>query len=53
MTFSPGQTSKQLSVNIKGDTKRESNETFELRLTQPVNATFADRIGVGTILNDD
>ncbi len=53
LTFSPGQTSRQLSVTIKGDTKREPNETFELRLTLPVNATFADRIGVGTILNDD
>jgi hypothetical protein len=53
LTFSPGQTSRQLSVTIKGDTKREPNETFELRLTLPVNATFADRVGVGTILNDD
>jgi DNA-binding beta-propeller fold protein YncE len=53
VVFSPGQISKPVTVMIKGDTKREGYEQYQLRLQNPVNATFADKTGVGTIRNDD
>ncbi len=42
-----------ISVTIKGDTLLESNETFFVNLSSPVNATIADAQGIGTITNDD
>ena len=53
VTFSPGQTSKQISVGVLGDAQVEPNEIFFVNLSNPVNATLADNQGVGTILNDD
>lgn len=53
LTFAPGVTSRQITVQIKGDGKRAPRETFTVRLTNPVNATFGDATGVGTIINDD
>ncbi|WP_219907663.1 Calx-beta domain-containing protein [Aphanothece hegewaldii] len=53
MTFTPGQTSKTLTVPIIGDTTVEPDETFVVNLTSPTNATLADAIGQGTIQNDD
>jgi probable HAF family extracellular repeat protein len=53
LTFAPGQTSKTISIVVKGDGKRESNETFFVNLSGAVNALIADGQGVGTILNDD
>ena len=41
------------SVMIQGDLQFEPNETFFVQLTQPVDATIADGLAVGTILNDD
>lgn len=52
-TFAPGETSKPISVTVNGDTQFEPNETFNLNLTSPTNATIGDSQGVGTILNDD
>jgi hypothetical protein len=50
----PGSTSNNaLTVNVLGDTTHEANETFNVNLTGPVNATIADGLGVGTITNDD
>jgi Domain of unknown function (DUF4082)/Bacterial Ig-like domain/Calx-beta domain len=48
-----GTTSVTVSVPVVGDTLVESNETFFLNLSSPVNATIADAQGVGTIVNDD
>ena len=48
-----GVTSQPVTVSVIGDTRKESEETFLLNLSQPVNATIADGQGVGTILNDD
>ena len=42
-----------ISVTVRGDTTRESNETFFVNLTSPSNVTIADAQGIGTILNDD
>jgi hypothetical protein len=53
LTFSPGETTKQITVPIKGDVSVEFNETFTVNLSGPVNATIADGTGVGTIVNDD
>jgi hypothetical protein len=53
VTFSPGQTSKTISVVVVGDNTVEPNETFSVNLSAPTNATLGDGIGVGTIVNDD
>ena len=53
LVFSPGQTSKTISVTVKGDKKKESNETFFVNLTDATNATIVGSQGIGEILNDD
>ena len=53
LTFTPGQQSQPISVTINGDTTLESNETFNVNLSSPVNATIGDGQGVGSITNDD
>ena len=53
LTFTPGQTSKTVTVSVKGDRKVEGNETFFINLSSPTNATLADGQGQGTIVNDD
>jgi chitinase len=52
-TFQPGQTAKLTRIKIIGDTTREPNEQFTVRLDHATNATIADAVGVGTIINDD
>jgi hypothetical protein len=42
------------SARVKGDSKKEANETFYLDLFNlSANALFTKNRGVGTILNDD
>ena len=53
LTFNPGETSKQITVTVNGDTIAEPDETFLVNLTNPINATIVDSQGVGTIINDD
>ncbi len=53
LSFSPGQTTKSVTVPVKGDTLFEPNETFFVNLTSPTNAPLADSQGKGTITNDD
>jgi hypothetical protein len=53
LVFAPGDTSRQLSVPVKGDTLDEPDETFFLNLASPVNADIADPQGLGTITDDD
>jgi hypothetical protein len=48
-----GSTSKTFVVSINGDTTAEADETFNVNLSNAVNATIADAQGVGTITNDD
>ena len=52
LTFNPGETSKNVSVNVFGDTSVETDETFALKLMNPVGATTGAG-GTGTIKNDD
>ncbi|MEB3308716.1 MAG: glycosyl hydrolase family 18 protein [Snowella sp.] len=53
LTFSPGQLSQTITVSINGDTSFESNETFNVNLSNPTNAIINDALGVATISNDD
>src|SRR5437762_327217 len=53
LTFAPGEASKKIVVKVNGDTVYESDETFFVNLTNPVNATISKAQGLGTILNDD
>lgn len=53
LSFSPGVTSRPISVTINGDTLNEANETFTVQLSNPSNATIADGQGQGTIIDDD
>jgi hypothetical protein len=43
-----------ITIEVKGDSKREGNETFCLdRFGLSSNARFTKSRGIGTILNDD
>ena len=54
LTFAPGETSKTITIEVKGDSKREANETFYLDLYGlSLNGLFTKNRGIGTILNDD
>ncbi len=53
LTFTPGQTSRTVTVQVNGDTAVEPDETFLVSLQNPTNATIADPQGTGTIVNDD
>jgi CSLREA domain-containing protein len=49
----PGETSKQITVSVLGDSLFEANETFFVNLSNAINANIADAQGQGTINNDD
>src|SRR5205085_4439028 len=53
LTFNPGETSKTVTVLVKGDTTHEADETFFVNLSNPSNASSGDMQGLGTITNDD
>ena len=53
LAFSAGQTAKTVSVTVKGDKKRESDETFYVTLSGAGGAHLADGQGMGVIRNDD
>jgi chitinase len=53
LTFQPGQTSRTIPLAIKGDRKREPNETFTVELSSAVGATIYEWRATVTILNDD
>lgn len=53
LTFGPGVTTQTVSVPVVGETLLEANETFDVNLSLPGNATVLDGLGVGTIVNDD
>jgi probable HAF family extracellular repeat protein len=53
VTFAPGQTSKTISIVVRGDRRIESNETFFVNLSGAVGALIVDGQGLGTILDDD
>jgi len=53
LQFDPGDTSKNISVTVNGDTNIEPNEFFFLNINTPSNANISDSSGVCTITNDD
>jgi hypothetical protein len=54
LTFKPGERTKTITIEVKGDSKREANETFYLDLFGlSGNALFTKNRGIGAILNDD
>ena len=54
LTFAPGETTKTITIEVKGDSKKEANETFYLDLFgNSSNSLFTKNRGIGTILNDD
>jgi hypothetical protein len=53
LTFASGETTKTITVSVKGDTLAEIDETFFINLSGSTNATVSDNQGVGTIVSDD
>ena len=54
LTFAAGETTKTITIEVKGDSKKEANETFYLDLFgNSGNSQFTKNRGLGTILNDD
>ena len=49
LSFAPGVTTQEIRVPICGDTAGDPNETFTVTLSNPVNATIAQAVGIGTI----
>jgi hypothetical protein len=54
LTFAPGETTKTITIEVKGDSKKEANETFYMDLFgNGSNSIFTKSRGLGTILDDD
>jgi hypothetical protein len=55
LTFAPGQTTKTITIEVKGDQKREADEYFSVELFgNSINSWLTENyFGVGWILNDD
>jgi len=53
LLFAPGETSKAVTVTVLGDLLNEADETFNVNLTSPQNATVEDSQGVVTITDND
>jgi hypothetical protein len=54
LTFNPGETTKTITIEVKADNKKESNEVFYLDLINSSSNSLLTKFrGIGTILNDD
>jgi hypothetical protein len=53
LSFAPGVRKQKIMITINGDRKIEPDETFNVVLSNAVNANIAKGTGIGTILNDD
>jgi len=53
LTFTPGQTSKTVTVAVKGDYVGEEDELFLVRLSGAMNAELFEATGLGTITDDE
>jgi hypothetical protein len=53
LTFTPGQTSKTINVQVRGDRVGEFEEGFLVRLADATNADIVDRDGRGVIIDDE
>ena len=53
LTFVAGDTAETISVTLTDDSSSEGDETFQVTLSSPRNATLADATATGTIADDD
>lgn len=54
LSFAANEPSKTITVNVRGDTAVEEDETFSVTLSNPTNGvTLSAAEATGTILNDD
>jgi Calx-beta domain len=53
LTFAPGEDTKQITVQVAGDTVREEVEVFFVDLASASGAVIGDAEGLGRIFNDD
>jgi hypothetical protein len=53
VSFAPGETTKTVTVTVRGDRVKEPSETYTLQLSAPRNVTLAATQVTGTIANDD
>lgn len=53
VTFAPGETTKTVSVAVRGDVIDEYDESFHVNLASAAGAVIADGQGVGVIVDND
>lgn len=53
LTFTSGESSKNIDITLNGDTKYEPDEDFTVVLSNASGASLADPTATGTIVNDD
>lgn len=53
LDFAPGETSKTVLIEVVGDVTSEGDETFDVVLSSPVNATLGSATDVVTIVDND
>lgn len=53
LTFAPGETTKAIAISIVNDTRDEFDETLNVVLSNPTNATLANGQAIVTILDND
>jgi hypothetical protein len=53
VTFLPGETNKQIQIDIAGDSTLENSEGFKIALSNAIGATLNGSQGAATIINDD
>jgi Ca2+-binding RTX toxin-like protein len=51
--FLPGESTRTISVNVRGDLLQEPDERFAVSLGNPIGATLNQAMATGTIRNDD
>lgn len=52
-TIAPGSTSSSVYVRVLGDTDQEGDESFQLLLSNPVNAVLGDPSGANAVIVDN
>jgi large repetitive protein len=52
-TIAAGATTATIAITVNGDVLDEANETFDITLSNPGNATISGGSGLGTITDDD
>ncbi len=53
LSFAPGEVVKTVTVDILDDSLAEVDESLQLRLSNPGNATLVDSLGIATIARND